>query len=78
MLSATIILQAQRQNLRSPGYVWITQGWYPEQWWVEGYENCTGDELQSFLEGAIGISHFPTASNESSATDTGIVSISAE
>ena len=42
---------------------------------MEGGVNCTGDELQSFLEGAIAISHFPTASNENEATDIGIVSV---
>lgn len=68
-------MQAHKQNLRYPGYVWITHGWYSEQWWMEGGVNCTGDELQSFLEGAIAISHFPTASNENEATDIGIVSV---
>ena len=37
--------------------------------------NCTGEDLESFLEGAIAISHFPTASNGSEATDIGIVSV---
>ena len=69
-----ITLQAQRRNLCHPGYVWITQGWYSDQWWMEGDMNCTGEDLESFLEGAIAISHFPTASNESEATDIGIVS----
>ena len=68
-------MQAQRQNLRYPGYVWITQGWYSDQWWTEGDVNCTGEDLEFFVEGAIAISHFPTASNETEATDIEIVSV---
>ena len=70
-----ITMQAQRQNLRYPGYVWITQGWYSDQWWTEGDVNCTGEDLEFFVEGAIAISHFPTASNETEATDIEIVSL---
>ena len=68
-------MQAQRQNLRYPGYVWITQGWFSDQWWIEGDVNCTREDLESFLEGAIAISHFPKASNKSEATAIGIVSV---
>ena len=70
-----IILQAQKRNMTFPGYVWITQGWYSEQWWMEEDTNCTREEMKSFLRGAIAISHFPTASNENDTTDSGIVSV---
>ena len=68
------ILQAKRQNLTYPGYVWITQGWYSDQWWMEEDTNCTREEMKSFLNGTIAISHFPTASNENDTMDSGIVS----
>lgn len=42
---------------------------------MDGYANCTGEDLESFLVGAIAISHFPTASSEISTTDVGIVSV---
>jgi len=71
----SFILQAQRQNMTYPGYVWITQGWYSDQWWMEEGTNCTRKEMESFLNGTIAISHFPTASNENDTTDTGIVSV---
>ena len=74
--SILTILQAKRQNLTYPGYVWITQGWYSDQWWMEEDTNCTREEMKSFLERAIAISHFPTASSENDITDSGIVSIS--
>ena len=71
----SFILQAQRQNMTYPGYVWITQGWYSDQWWTEEDTNCTRKEMNSFLNGTIAISHFPTASNENDTTDTGTVSV---
>ena len=68
------VLQAQKQNMTYPGYVWIIQGWYSDQWWMEEDSNCTSETLESFLNGTIGVSHFPTASNENQTTDIGIVS----
>ena len=58
-----------------PGYVWITQGWYSDQWWTEEDTNCTRKEMESFLNGTIGVSHFPTAFNENQTTNSGIVSM---
>jgi hypothetical protein len=40
-------------------YVWITHGWYEEGWWRNGTSECTGDQLEKYLDGALGVDHFP-------------------
>ena len=42
---------------------------------MEEDTNCTREEMKSFLNGTIAVSHFPTASNENDMTDSGIVSV---
>ena len=77
----TLIIQAYHKGLRYPQYVWITHGWYPEQWWnisqeINGNqtEKCSGEEMTAFLIGIIAIQPFPTADNRYVQTESGMVS----
>ncbi len=64
--------------------MWLTQGWYEEQWWNSSSDsdstsqaNCTSEELLQFLQEqrALGIDHYPMAVNTTTETTTsGIVS----
>ena len=73
--------QAYHEGLRYPQYVWITHGWYPEQWWnisQEIYGNqsrtCSSEEVAEFLSGVIAIQPFPTADDRYVQTKSGMVS----
>lgn len=66
-----------------PRYVWITYGWYNDNWHraqsstddaledVSG--QCTEQQLSKAVNGAIIIQHYPTASDENAPTISGIV-----
>ena len=76
-----LIVQAYHKDLRYPQYVWITHGWYPEQWWnisQEIYGNqsqtCSSEEVAEFLNGVIAIQSFPTADDRYVQTKSGMVS----
>ena len=77
----TLIIQAYHKDLRYPQYVWITHGWYPEQWWdisQEIYgnqtETCSSEEVAEFLNGIIAIQPFPTADDRYVQTKSGMAS----
>ena len=77
----TLIIQAYHKGLSYPQYVWITHGWYPEQWWnisQEIYGNqtdtCSSEEVAAFLNGVIAIQPFPTADDRYVQTKSGMVS----
>lgn len=62
-------------------YVWITLGWYREQWWKaevaqDSQVNCTDAELEQLLERTIAIQQFPVAENRTVPTDVSLVSVS--
>jgi len=60
-------------------YVWITLGWYREQWWKaevaqDNQVNCTDAELEQLLERTIAIQQFPVAENRTVPTDVSLTS----
>ena len=66
-----------------PRYVWITFGWYDDDWYREqptgelvedGSGQCTVQELTEAVNGALIIQHYPTASDMNAPTMSGIVS----
>ena len=60
----------QARHVRySSGFVWITHGWYEDGWWRNGSVDCTGEQLETYLDRAIGVTHYPT-------TDEGIPGVS--
>ena len=81
LLSQHLDQQAHHKGLSYPQYVWITHGWYPEQWWnisQEVYGNqtdtCSSEEVAAFLNGVIAIQPFPTADDRYAQTESGMVS----
>ena len=48
-------LQAYKQKLYGPKYVWFIIGWYADNWYMEQDANCTVEEMQEVLAG-----HFTT------------------
>jgi hypothetical protein len=49
-----------RHLVHYSNYVWITYGWYTREWWKNGTSECSGDELEEYLNGALAVSHFPS------------------
>ena len=48
-----------RDLLHYSGYVWITHGWYMNNWWENGTTECSEQQLKASLNGSIGVSHYP-------------------
>lgn len=61
-----------------PEYVWMSYGWYTEEWWLEAQKDtdCSVFELQVAIQRSLSIHHFPlpTKSEENAPTDVGYVS----
>lgn len=72
----------QRQNdvtLHVPGYVWITLGWYRDNWWTRAVSQdelpqCTDDLLEPLLYQSIGIQQSNSAEDNNTPTDVNLVS----
>ena len=68
-----------KQHVEYPNYVWITPGWYPNQWWADEQDSmptgCRNDTLEAFIRGTIAISHYYTNVNESTTTVSGMVRV---
>ena len=77
----THILQAINQSLDQYKYVWITPGWYLDQWWRDSSASfnvsCGEQQLENFLinQRVLAISHYPTATDENVEAVGGIVSV---
>lgn len=62
-----------------PGYVWITLGWYSDQWWTAEVANdpltdCRDEQLEElFLPQTLGILQANSASDEKAQTDVMLV-----
>lgn len=57
--------ESQARHLdHSSGYVWITHGWYGDEWWKNGRSECSGEHLETYLDGVIGVTHYPTTDSE--------------
>ena len=48
-------MQAYKQKLYGPKYVWFIIGWYADNWYIVNDTNCSVDEMQEVLAG-----HFTT------------------
>ncbi len=65
----------------SPNYVWMTYGWYEENWWKAKVNpeqvpaDCTDSHLAEFLHGSMVLQLVPTLNDSNSMTDTGLVSM---
>ena len=60
-------------------YVWITIGWYGEDWWktermTDDAINCTDSDVEQFLPNTLAILQANTAENSSATTDVDLVS----
>ena len=70
-------MQAAKQGLTYPKYVWIAYDWYPQGWWKQSLEDgadCDSNMLQTFLERVISLRRYPAPDDSSAKTDAGIVS----
>ena len=56
-----------------PEYLWISYGWYTDDFWKEpfvslgGYEafrNCTVEQMSQVVKGLVLVSHLPTFPDE--------------
>lgn len=61
-----------------PGYVWITLGWYRDQWWTETVSQdiipgCTDDVLEPLISQSIGIQQTNSAPDRNAATNVNLV-----
>ncbi len=66
------------EELRYEKYVWITLGWYGDEWWrVERLTNdtldCTDQDVEQFLPNTLAVIQANTAINESSPTNVVLV-----
>ena len=74
MVNIIFILQAAKQKLTYPKYVWIAYDWYPRGWWKQEESDCDISELEMFLERMISLRRYPIPDDISAETDAGIVS----
>jgi len=66
-----------------PGFVWMSYGWYSEDWWKEMDDNgfvsntddCTRDEIEQAIDRSLSFHHFPipTEDENDSPTDVNYV-----
>ena len=59
-----------------PGYIWITLGWYQDDWWRGGVASddsirCTSEDLEPFIRRTLSIQ---IDNSSASQTDVGLVS----
>ena len=62
----------------TPGYVWITLGWYRDLWWTEDVSRdvipgCDDSVLEPFLNQTLGIQQPHSALDEDAPTDVNLV-----
>ena len=73
-------MQAAHRNLTSPRYVWISHGWYSNQWWTQAVANdainCSDTQLEAFLAKSrtLAVNHLPAPTDSNAETVAGIVS----
>ena len=64
-------------SMLPPEYVWITPGWYPENWWMEDVShNCSLSVRREILNMSLSVvpeGHF-VSSNSSLTASSGMVS----
>lgn len=65
-------------QLYVPGYVWITLGWYRDQWWTEEVSReiipgCDDTTLEPLINQTIGIQQANSAPDRQAPTDVNLV-----
>lgn len=83
LIKLVVIFQAARalrEDKSSPEfkyerYVWITLGWYGEEWWTltNNTANCTNQDVEQFLPNTIAVLQANMARNDSATTDVQLV-----
>ena len=63
-----------------PGYVWITLGWYRDDWWRESVARddqtqCSDEDLEPLIRNTFSIQLGNATVDRSTTTDVGIVRI---
>lgn len=64
------------RDLTAPRYVWITYGWYQEEWWRESKNSvCSNNQLAGIVERGLALQLFPRSRHPEVMTDTGLVGV---
>ena len=68
--------QAYHRDLRYPRHLFLTYGWYVQNWWLVEDRNfsCTAEERESVLNRSLSFLQFDFLQDRNLTTDTGIVS----
>jgi gamma-aminobutyric acid type B receptor len=67
----TILCDAFQREYYYPRYLWITPGWYGNEWWTKALpENCTVEEIETVLGYSLSAVQYPLF-NESEIADVG-------
>ena len=57
-------VKALARGMTYPEYVWMSYGWYTENWWLEEDTDCTADEIERAIQRSLSIHHFPLPTSE--------------
>ena len=77
MMWLIIFIKALARGMVYPEYVWMSYGWYTQNWWLDVEDtSCTADEMKRAIRRSLAIHHFPipTSEEEDAPTDVGYVS----
>ena len=62
-----------------PGFVWMSYGWYSEDWWeeidnsfVSNTDKCTLDEIEQAIDRSLSFHHFPIPTEEEKDSPTNV------
>ena len=73
-----MFIKALARGMIYPEYVWMSYGWYTQNWWLDEHEDtsCTADQIKRAVWRSLAIHHFPipTSEEEDAPTDVGYVS----
>ena len=70
-------MQAYKQNIFYPRYLFLFYGWYNDQWWIASENeniSCTPEQMERVIGPALAPLQNEFISNCSENSDTGIVS----
>ena len=68
--------QAYSRSLHYPRHLFLTYGWYVQDWWKVEDQNCTAQQRESVLSMSLSLLQFDFLEDHNLITDTGIVSSS--
>lgn len=78
MQAANSLLDDSNPEYHYPGYVWITPGWYRDNWWREEVARdseipCSDQDLEQFILNILSIQISNGTTDPSSPTDVNLV-----